>query len=119
NDGIEGPAGGPLVLVVEDDALFRQFVTTLLHRHGYRTVETGNAEGGWLLARRLRPAVVVLDYALSCADAARMRTGWDLAERMAADAGTRHIPLVFVTGFDGQLKDKLKATVFTRVPEHL
>jgi signal transduction histidine kinase/CheY-like chemotaxis protein len=119
NERIEGPAGGPLVLLVEDDPVFRKFLSTLLQRHGYRTVETQNAETGWLLARRLRPAAVVLDYALSCADSARLRTGWDLAERMAADEVTRHIPLVFVTGFDGQLKDKLKATAFSRAPDHL
>jgi CheY-like chemotaxis protein len=53
---------------------------------------------------------VVLDYALTSAESATLRTGWDLAERMTTDAGTRHIPLVFVTGFDQELKDKLRAT---------
>jgi hypothetical protein len=28
----------------------------LLHKNGYRTVEAANAESGWVLARRLRPA---------------------------------------------------------------
>jgi CheY-like chemotaxis protein len=38
---------------------------------------------------------------------------------MTTDAGTRHIPLVFVTGFDQELKDKLRATAFARRPQHL
>jgi CheY-like chemotaxis protein len=116
---IEGPANGALVLVVEDDPVFRRFLTVLLHQHGYRTVTSGHAEGAWVLVRRLQPAVVVLDYALSCAEGALLRTGWDLAERMTADHETRHIPLIFVTGFDAELKEKLRATAFARKPEHL
>ncbi|MGH7741489.1 MAG: hybrid sensor histidine kinase/response regulator, partial [Candidatus Eiseniibacteriota bacterium] len=118
-DRIEGPSGGALVLVVEDDSIFRRFLTTLLHQHGYRTIEARHAEGGWMLARRLRPNVVVLDYALTCADGANLRTGWDLAERISSDTATRHIPLIFVTGFDGELREKLRSTAFARKPHHL
>jgi PAS domain S-box-containing protein len=118
-DRIEGPPGGALVLVVEDDTIFRRFLTTLLHQHGYRTIEARHAEGGWMLARRLRPNVVVLDYALTCAEGANLRTGWDLAERITSDSATRHIPLIFVTGFDGELREKLRSTAFSRKPHHL
>jgi PAS domain S-box-containing protein len=118
-DRIEGSPGDPLVLVVEDDNVFRKFVTAVLQRGGYRTVEADHAESAWMLVRRLRPAVVLLDYALSCMDGAALRTGWDLAQRMASDAQTRHIPVVFVTGFDGELKQRLHATAFSRRPEHL
>lgn len=116
---ISGPQGGPLVLLVEDDAVFRHYLSALLHGNGYRTVEARHAEGGWVLARRLRPAVVVTDYALSCPEGANLRTGWDLAERMTSDALTRHIPMIFVTGFDQELREKLKGTAFARRPEHL
>jgi PAS domain S-box-containing protein len=116
---IEGPVNGSLVLVVEDDPVFRRFLTAVLHQHGFRTVTSSHAEGAWMLARRLQPAVVVLDYALSCAEGATLRTGWDLAERMTGDHETRHIPLIFVTGFDAELREKLKSTAFSRKPEHL
>ena len=119
SDRIAGPVGGPLVMVVEDDAIFRRYLAALLQGHGYRTVEARHAEAGWVLARRLRPAVIVLDYALTCAESASLRTGWDLAERLTADGKTRHIPLVFVTGFEGELLEKLKATAFARQPVHL
>ena len=118
-DRIEGPAGGPLVMVVEDDPVFRRYLAALLHGNGYRTVEARNAESGWVLARRLRPSVIVLDYALTCAENANLRTGWDLAERLTSDAKTRHIPLIFVTGFEGELTAKLRATAFARQPVHL
>ncbi|MEQ1833621.1 MAG: response regulator [Candidatus Eisenbacteria bacterium] len=116
---VQGTAGDPLVLVVEDDPVFRRFVTAVLQRGGYRTVEAEHAEEAWEVVRRLRPAVVVLDYALSCADGAALRTGWDLAKRMTAEPETRHIPVVFVTGFDGELKQRLQSTAFARRPEHL
>jgi PAS domain S-box-containing protein len=118
-DRIEGPVGGPLVMVVEDDAVFRRFLAALLHGHGYRTVDAHSAESGWVLARRLRPSLIILDYALACGDNANLRTGWDLAERLTSDSKTRHIPLVFVTGFEGELTKKLKATAFARQPAHL
>jgi signal transduction histidine kinase/DNA-binding response OmpR family regulator len=116
---IQGPEGGPLVLVVEDDPTFRLFLGALLNQHGYRTVDARSADIGWMLARRLRPAVVVLDYALSSSEGAHLRTGWDLAERMTADPKTRRIPVVFVTGFEGELSGKLRATAFARHPHHL
>jgi PAS domain S-box-containing protein len=116
---VEGPAGGQLVLIVEDDQVFRRFLTALLNGHGYRTVEARSAESGWVLARRLRPAVILLDYALTCAESANLRTGWDLAERLTSDSKTRHIPLIFVTGFEGELLEKLKSTAFARQPLHL
>ena len=118
-DRIEGSPGDPLVLVVEDDNVFRKFVTAVLQRGGYRTVEADHAESAWMLVRRLRPAVVLLDYALSCQDGAALRTGWDLAQRMASEPQTRHIPIVFVTGFDGELKHRLHSTAFSRRPEHM
>jgi PAS domain S-box-containing protein len=119
SDRILGPANGVLVLLVEDDPAFRQFLRTVLHGRGYRTVEAAGAEQAWLLVRRHAPAVVILDYALSCAENARLRTGWDLAERLTTTPETRHIPLIFVTGFDNELRDKLHSTAFARRPEHL
>jgi CheY-like chemotaxis protein len=116
---IAGPVGGALVLVVEDDPAFRKYLSSLLQASGYRTVEAANAESGWMLACRLIPAVVITDYAMTCAEHALLRTGWDLAQRMSADAHTRHIPIVFVTGFDEELRTKLKSTAFARRPEHL
>ena len=116
---ISGPAEGPLVLVVEDDAVFRLFLVALLHRHGFRTIEALHAEAAWGLARRLRPACVVADYALSCAEGAVLRTGWDLAERMTSEPVTRRIPVIFVTGFDHVVHERLVASGFARKPEHL
>ncbi|HYM81545.1 MAG TPA: response regulator [Candidatus Limnocylindria bacterium] len=119
SERIAGPAGGSLVLIVEDDPAFRNFLRALLQQHGYRTMEANRAESGWSMVRRLNPTVVVLDYALSCVEGAELRTGWDLAERMTSDQTTRHIPIIFVTGFDDELRQKLRSTAFARQPQHV
>ncbi len=116
---IAGPTGGALALIVEDDPTFRKYVAAVLNARGYRTIEARSAEVGWLLARRLRPAVVILDYALTSAEGATLRTGWDLAERLAGDEETRRIPLVFVTGFEGEVRERMRSTAFSRRPEHM
>jgi PAS domain S-box-containing protein len=118
-DLISGPAGGPLVLLVDDDPVFRRFACTLLQHNGYRTAEAAHAEAGWVLVRRLRPALVVLDYALSCPEGSVIRTGWDLAERMSSDSRTRHIPFLFVTGFEQQLRAKMKSSNLAHDLQHL
>jgi PAS domain S-box-containing protein len=114
-----GPDGAPLVLVVEDDPVFRRFLTAVLRPRGYRTIEAASADEGWAALQLHTPACVVLDYALACNDGALLRTGWDLAHRMTTQQATRHVPVVFVTGFDGELQLKLKGTTFARHPEHL
>jgi two-component system, OmpR family, response regulator len=52
------------ILVVDDDALFRELVVTILGRAGYRTVEAATGEDALELAERERPEVVVLDVHL-------------------------------------------------------
>ena len=116
---VTGPEGAPLVLVVEDDPVFRRFLTAVLHPRGYRTIEAAHADEGWASLQLHTPVCVVLDYALACGDGAQLRTGWDLAHRMATEQATRHLPIVFVTGFEGELQGKLKGTTFARHPEHL
>jgi PAS domain S-box-containing protein len=116
---IGGPTGGSLALIVEDDPTFRKYVAAVLNARGYRTIEARTAESGWLLARRLRPSIVLLDYALTSAEGAQLRTGWDLAERMAGDDETRRIPLIFVTGFDEEVRERMRTTAFSRRPEHM
>jgi len=116
---IAGSPGGPLVLIVEDDPTFRKYLGALLRANDYRTVEAANAESGWMLVCRLRPAIVLTDYALSCTENAQLRTGWDLAQRISSDPETRHTPIVFLTGFDEEVRARLESTAFARRPEHI
>jgi DNA-binding NarL/FixJ family response regulator len=67
-------------LVVDDHASFRRFARRLLHAAGFAVV--GEAEDGasaLAAVRELRPDVVLLDVLLPDT------TGFELAERLAAD----------------------------------
>jgi DNA-binding NarL/FixJ family response regulator len=54
----------PLVLVVEDDAAYREHLRLVLETAGFDVVETGNGEEALVVAREREPALVVLDVHL-------------------------------------------------------
>jgi two-component system KDP operon response regulator KdpE len=58
----------PTVLVVEDEAQMRTFVSIALTAHGYRMIEASTAAEGIRLASELRPDLVLLDLGLPDAD---------------------------------------------------
>jgi signal transduction histidine kinase/CheY-like chemotaxis protein len=85
-----GPAAssGPLVLLVEDDPATVRLVRAYLHDAGYQLAEASKPAEALELARRLRPAAILLDLDLDGKD------GLDLLEQLKADASTRDIPVV-------------------------
>jgi len=80
---------GP-ILVVDDDALFRELVTTILSRAGYRAVEAPTGEEALDLAGRERPEVVVLDVHLPGI------SGHEVCQKLRAGEDTP--PVLFVSG---------------------
>jgi DNA-binding response OmpR family regulator len=80
---------GP-ILVVDDDDLFRELVTTILKRAGYRAVEAATGEEALEVAEREPPAVVVLDVHLPGI------SGHEVCERLCA--GDDGPPVLFVSG---------------------
>ncbi len=100
DDQLLGPGSGPLALIVEDDPALTTWLRALLHADGFRTAWADSAERAWLLVRKLRPAVVLLDHALPAAANARLRTGAELARHMAASHATAGIPVVVLSGHD-------------------
>lgn len=105
-------AGGPLVLVAEDEENSRRALCEVLREGGYRAV--GAADGLELLrlAAALRPAAVVLDLAMP------RLNGMESAAALRSDPGTRDVRILAVTaswlaergdllaaaGFDGALR---------------
>jgi len=80
---------GP-VLIVDDDALFRALVTTILKRAGYRAVEAATGEEALDIAERERPEVVVLDIRLPGI------SGHEVCHKLRA--GRTGPPVLFVSG---------------------
>lgn len=86
----KGPA--PLVLVVDDFEDNRAMYVEYLSFQGFRVAEAVNGEEAVARAKELRPAVVVMDLSLPVMD------GWEATRRLKADAKTRHIRVIALTG---------------------
>ena len=84
-----------IILVVEDDADLRALYRTALRLAGYFVQEAGD---GFAALRALDadpPDLVVLDLGLPG------MSGYVVRQELAAQADTRHIPIVVVTGTPG------------------
>jgi two-component system KDP operon response regulator KdpE len=89
----------PTVLVVEDEAQMRTFVSIALQSHGYRMLEAASAAEGIRLARELRPDLVLLDLGLPDAD------GSEVIRRVREWSRT---PILIISA-RGQEESKVKA----------
>jgi PAS domain S-box-containing protein len=96
------PARGPLVLIIEDSATFREELRSVLESSGYtvRAVETG--EEGLRLAAQLRPDGVVVDGQLPGID------GITVVQRLRANPALRHTPCLLLTA-SLSARDELRA----------
>ena len=82
----------PLVLVVEDYQDAREMYVAYLQFSGYSVAEAANGVEAVEKTRDLLPDIVLMDLALPRMD------GWEATRRLKADAETRHIPVVALTG---------------------
>ena len=60
----DGPASGPLVLLVDDDAAIRRAVGAGLELEGFRVVRASGGRAALAANESLRPAVILLDIAM-------------------------------------------------------
>jgi DNA-binding NarL/FixJ family response regulator len=84
------PSCGPL-LVVDDDASFREFVRCLLDRIGYTIVEAANGDEALEQALAERPSLVLLDVDIPGA------SGYEVCAELRDKYGPA-LPIVFVSG---------------------
>ncbi|MBV9491130.1 MAG: response regulator transcription factor [Verrucomicrobia bacterium] len=85
-----GPAQGPTVFLVEDDAVVCRGTARLLRLAGYHTVAFATAEEFLACSRSPGPACLVLDVRLPGLN------GLELQQRLAS--ADRQLPTVFITG---------------------
>jgi CheY-like chemotaxis protein len=85
-------AGGPRVLVVEDNADARESLLLLLSCLGYEAKGAANGAEGVRQALEWRPDAVISDIGMPGLD------GWELARRVRAELGG-DVLLVAISGF--------------------
>jgi two-component system cell cycle response regulator DivK len=79
------------ILVVEDNARNRKLLRTILRFRGFEVIECEDGTPSLELARKHRPALVLMDIELPVMD------GITALGRLRADPETRDIPVVAVT----------------------
>ncbi len=85
------PEGAPTVLLVDDDASFREVVRTALEGRGYRVVQANNARRATAMLERVPPDLVVVDGLLPD------ETGVHWIESLRSQG--RALDVVFVSAF--------------------
>jgi two-component system cell cycle response regulator DivK len=83
----------PLVLVVEDDPETRQFYSDALAREGFAIDQAHNGHQALAKALAIAPDLILTDIAVPGMD------GIELCRRLRADARTRFVPVLAITGY--------------------
>jgi DNA-binding NarL/FixJ family response regulator len=87
----EDQVGQPLVLVVDGDREYCEFITCVLQRAGYTARHVPTAEEATSFVRARRPAAVILDVILPGA------TGYGVCRELREEHG-EDLPIIFVSG---------------------
>jgi PAS domain S-box-containing protein len=100
---VQGPATGPLILMVEDEPKILDKMARILQKYGYRPAYAVPADDGLEGARRLLPALITLDLGLPVRPMGQLHSGMDLYRALQHDPHTAGLPVILVTGHDPRL----------------
>ena len=87
------------VLVVDDEADVRTFLTTLLEDHGYETATAGTGAEAVRSVRAARPDLVTLDITMP------EQSGVKAYRELKTDPALKDLPVVIVTGVSDDFKN--------------
>jgi excisionase family DNA binding protein len=90
--GPGGRDGGPIVLIVDDDARLREFVRVNLEVEGYTVREASSADEGLAALDETPPALILLDVMMPEVD------GWEMLRRVQERHGVGSIPVIMFSG---------------------
>lgn len=89
---VKAPAEGePVILVIDDDATSREIILRHLSKDGYPAQVATGGEEGLLMARELKPSLILLDVMMPEMD------GWAVLSILKADQELRDIPVIMHT----------------------
>ena len=87
------------ILIVDDSATDRQYLSELLAKNGYKVTTAQSADEALAKARQLRPDLVLMDVVMPG------ENGFQATRSLAKDDATRQIPVIICTS-KGQETDK-------------
>ena len=84
---------GKKILLIDDDADFRDAVRTLLGAEGYTIFTADDGKAGFETAKKELPQLILLDVMMT-----HKTEGFDTARHFKDDEKTKNIPIILVTG---------------------
>ncbi|PCI40156.1 MAG: hypothetical protein COB46_07410 [Rhodospirillaceae bacterium] len=81
------------ILIVEDDALCMKLFCDLLESHGFKTIGSTDGTDALALAKKHRPALIIMDIKLP------EISGIERIKALKADEDLQDIPVIVVTGY--------------------
>ena len=84
------------ILVIDDEADIRTFLTTLLEENGYTTCTAENGVEGYAVAERERPDLVTLDLAMPD------QTGTGFYRSLMKNRDRKDTPIIVESGLAGR-----------------
>lgn len=90
------------VLVVEDDPVVRDILIEWLEERGLSVTSADDAMQAFIQARDLKPFLVLCDLMMPI-----WGSGADAYKKLRANPATKEVPIVFVTGADPVLAEKM------------
>jgi two-component system phosphate regulon response regulator PhoB len=79
------------VLVVDDELDMRTFITTLLETNGYKPISAVDGREGLEIARRSRPALIILDVMMP------KESGINMYRELKQDTVLKNIPVIMLS----------------------
>jgi CheY-like chemotaxis protein len=84
------------ILVVDDEADVRKFLTAVLEKRGYETLTAADGKEAFEIAVRETPDLVILDLQMP------EQTGTDFYRRLVKHKRLHSIPIIVVSGIAGR-----------------
>jgi CheY-like chemotaxis protein len=87
----EGPSARRTVLVIDDEARARKFVSDAVRGAGFAVIEAAGGEEGLAKVRKLHPDAIILDVIMPGQD------GWSVLREIKSDKSLCNIPVILAT----------------------
>jgi CheY-like chemotaxis protein len=85
-----------VILVVDDEPDVRTFLTAVLKKAGYETLEAADGRQAFTIVEREHPALVILDLQMP------NQTGTDFYRRLVKHGDLGETPIIVVSGLAGR-----------------
>ncbi len=90
----ERPAPPPLILYIDDDRLLLRLFSDALEEVGFRTTVAPDGPTGLAVAKRERPAAIIVDFIMPVMD------GLEVCRRLRAEPDLQATPILLLTAVE-------------------